>query len=323
METLACPSVFPMNSCSIKANSRQMSAPLIPVASHLPVHKFGVPRGRNCIRPRLSIKRISCSNDMHFNATEHHQQKDDYINSTVIEAVEVKSGSDGFFIKMRDGQHIRCVQNNPDGGRLPEYAPQPVIVLKMEDGSNLLLPIIVLELPAAMLMETIRNVHLARPTVYQVLQDLIAVMGYRVKLVRITKRVQEAYYAQLILCKDLVDEAQEVILDLRPSDAINVAARCQAPIQVNRDLAYGDGVRMINDPIKVHMHTSSSGVQRAPPRASVVTELDRPQTDQASSLEAEEFVLVRSMFMAAAEERYTDAARIRDELKDLRAKGNN
>lgn len=46
-------------------------------------------------------------------------------------------------IKMRDGRHLRCAHNNPHGGHLPDYAPHPAIVLKMEDGTGLLLPIIV------------------------------------------------------------------------------------------------------------------------------------------------------------------------------------
>ena len=61
----------------------------------------------------------------------------------VFYIVEVKSGADGFMIKMRDGRHLRCVHNNPQGGHLPDYAPHPAIVLKMEDGTGLLLPIIV------------------------------------------------------------------------------------------------------------------------------------------------------------------------------------
>lgn len=55
----------------------------------------------------------------------------------------MKSGADGFIVKMRDGRHLRCVHNNPQGGHLPDYAPHPAIVLKMEDGTGLLLPIIV------------------------------------------------------------------------------------------------------------------------------------------------------------------------------------
>lgn len=57
--------------------------------------------------------------------------------------VEVKCGSDGFIIKMRDGKHVRCVHNTPQGGHLLDYVPHPAIVLKMEDGTGLLLPIIV------------------------------------------------------------------------------------------------------------------------------------------------------------------------------------
>lgn len=55
----------------------------------------------------------------------------------------MRSGADGFMIKMRDGRHLKCVHNNPRGGHLPDYAPNPAIVLKMEDGTGLLLPIIV------------------------------------------------------------------------------------------------------------------------------------------------------------------------------------
>lgn len=60
-----------------------------------------------------------------------------------VYVVEVKSGADGFMVKMRDGRQLRCVHNNPQGGHLPDYAPHPAIVLKMEDGTGLLLPIIV------------------------------------------------------------------------------------------------------------------------------------------------------------------------------------
>ncbi|KAI8008268.1 Bifunctional nuclease 1 [Camellia lanceoleosa] len=140
--------------------------------------------------------------------------------------VEVKSGPDGFMIKMRDGRHLRCVHNNPQGGHLPDYAPHPVIVLKMEDGTGLFLPIIVLEMPSVLLMAAIRN---ARPTMYQVTKEMVDKMGYAV----ITKRVHEAYFAQLYLTnaylyyKPLGNETESVSFDLRPSDAINIAIICK------------------------------------------------------------------------------------------------
>lgn len=65
------------------------------------------------------------------------------LSCKLFSAVEVRSGPDGFMVKMRDGRHLRCVHNNPQSGHLPDYVPHPAIVLKMEDGTGLLLPIIV------------------------------------------------------------------------------------------------------------------------------------------------------------------------------------
>ncbi|KAF3974952.1 hypothetical protein ACB098_01G051100 [Castanea mollissima] len=236
---------------------------------------------------------------------------EDYVNSSVIEAVEVKSGIDGFMIKMRDGRHLRCVHNNPQGGHLPDYAPHPAIVLKMEDGTGLLLPIIVLEMPSVLLMAAVRNVPIARPTLYQVVKEMIDKMGYEVRIVRVTKRVHEAYFAQLYLTK-VGNETECVSFDLRPSDAINIAVRCKVPIQVNKYLAYSDGMRVIESGKLFTQTPASDGL--------LFTEMDRP-TGQ-PCIETKEFNLVRNMLIAAVEERYRDAAQWRDKLSQLRAKRN-
>jgi bifunctional DNase/RNase len=240
------------------------------------------------------------------------ENDEDYINSSVMEAVEVKSGQDGFMIKMRDGHFVKCVHNNPDGGRLPDYGPLPAIVLQMDNASKLLLPIIVLELPCTMLIEALRNVQVIRPTVYHVTRDMLEIMGYQAILVRVTHRVHEAYYARIYLAK-IDDETQRLVsLDLRPSDAINLAVRCKIPIQVNRDLAYGDGVRIVANPPKLPSRSMLTELEL------VLTDLD--QAEAGSCATAEEFGLVRSMMIAAVEERYSDAAKLRDELRQLRSK---
>jgi bifunctional DNase/RNase len=260
---------------------------------------------------------LSCNSSMSFSNgstadSGFSENDEDYINSSVMEAVEVKSGPDGFVIKMRDGHFVKCVHNNPDGGSLPDYGPQPAIVLQMDDASKLLLPIIVLELPCTMLIEAVRNVQVMRPTVYHVMRDMLEVMGYQAKLVRVTRRVHEAYYARIYLAK-IGDETQGLVsLDLRPSDAINLAVRCKIPIQVNRDLAYGDGVRIVADPPKLPSRSLLSEL------GLFLTDLDRAEADSCAA--AEEFALVRSMMIAAVEERYSDAAKLRDELRQLRSK---
>ncbi|KAI4316847.1 hypothetical protein L6164_024787 [Bauhinia variegata] len=250
----------------------------------------------------------SSSNDSGSMAENFNENDEDYVNSSVIEAVEVKSGADGFIIKMRDGRHLRCVHNNPQGGHLPDYAPHPSIVLKMEDGTDLLLPIIVLEMPSVLLMAAIRNVHIVRPTLYQVVKEMIDKMGYEVKIVRITKRVHEAYFARLYLTKG-GDEAELMSFDLRPSDAINIAVRCKVPIQVNKFLAYSDGMRVIESGKLSTQSPGSDGL--------LFTELDRPSGKPCA--ETKEFNLLHNMWKAVYEERYKDAALWRDRLNQLRA----
>ncbi|KAF9609481.1 hypothetical protein IFM89_016567 [Coptis chinensis] len=293
----------------------------------------------------------SSSNDNGSMAENFNENDDEYVNSTVVEAVEVKSGSDGFMIKMRDGRYMRCMHNSPQGGHLPDYAPHPAIVLKMEDGSDLLLPIIVLEMPSTLLMAALNNVQIVRPTMYQVMAEMVEKMGYvvllyfhlqqnaivvifkvlfihccfccQVKLVRVTKRVHEAYFAQLYLAKAIgfprffvVGNEKEIVsFDLRPSDAINIAVRCKVPIQVNKYLAFSDGMRAI-EPAKL-------GAKALISDGLLFAELDRYDIENLDSdvnncyrpdgqpcVEAKEFDLVRNMLIAAVEERYRDAGMV-------------
>ncbi|XP_010536340.1 PREDICTED: bifunctional nuclease 1-like isoform X2 [Tarenaya hassleriana] len=253
---------------------------------------------------RLHLRRcksIQCVFSSHSDgsgstAENFNENNEEYVNSSVVEAVEVRSGADGFMVKMRDGRHLRCVHNNPQGGHLPDYAPHPAIVLKMEDGTGLLLPIIVLEMPSVLLMAALTNLQIARPTMYQVVKEMVDKMGYEVKLVRVTKRVQEAYFAQLFLSK-VGNESDCISFDLRPSDAINIAVRCKVPIQVNKYLAYSDGMRIIESGKLNTQAPASDGL--------LFTELDRPTSQPC--LDTKEFNLLRNMMEAVDEERYDEA----------------
>ncbi|KAJ4909287.1 Bifunctional nuclease 1 [Raphanus sativus] len=273
------------------------------------------PRGcRNNNNKRISIIKcvFSSHSDGNGSTAENFNENDEeYVNSTILEAVEVKSGADGFMVKMRDGRQLRCVHNNPQGGHLPDYAPHPAIVLKMEDGTGLLLPIIVLEMPSVLLMAAMTNVQIARPTMYQVVKEMVDKMGYEVRLVRVTKRVHEAYFAQLYLSK--VGNASDCIsFDLRPSDAINIAVRCKVPVQVNKYLAYSDGMRVIESGKLSQQTPASDGL--------LFTEQDKPNGQ--ACLDTKEFNILSNMMQAVNEERYDEAAEWRDKLGQFRAKRN-
>ncbi|KAL9991632.1 putative bifunctional nuclease domain-containing protein [Helianthus debilis subsp. tardiflorus] len=275
----------------------------------------GVNRPKVHVHKQRGSKTVTCSFSSSSNgngsmAESFNENDSDYVNSSVVEAVEVKSGPDGFIIKMRDGKHLKCAHNNPQGSHLPDYAPHPAIVLKMEDGTGLLLPIIVLETPSVLLLAAMRNVQIARPTMYNVVKEMIDKMGYKVKLVRVTKRIHEAYFARLYLTK-VDDENDCVSFDLRPSDAINIAVRCKVPIQVNKFLAHNDGMKVVES-AKLALQSSPDGL--------TYKELDRPSGQPC--VETKEFNLVRNMLIAAVEERYRDAAQWRDKLTQFRSKRN-
>ncbi|KAA3476351.1 bifunctional nuclease 1-like [Gossypium australe] len=269
---------------------------------------------------------FSSSSDGNGSMAENfNENNEDYVNSSVVEAVEVRSGADGFMIKMRDGKHLRCVHNNPQGGHLPDYAPHPAIVLKMEDGTGLLLPIIVLEMPSALLMAALRNVQIARPTMYQVVKNMIDKMGYTVKFISATifghifihSRSDCEFMMFFIdscwmLFSQVGDETESVCFDLRPSDAINIAVRCKVPIQVNKYLAYSDGMRIIESGKLSTQSPASDGL--------LFTELDQPSGQHC--LDTEEFNIVCDLNKAINQERYKDAADLRDKLGQFRAQRN-
>ncbi|GJN16506.1 hypothetical protein PR202_gb03505 [Eleusine coracana subsp. coracana] len=255
------------------------------------VSSISLPSAKNASHVCCAFSSSSDGNG--YTAGKFNENDEDYVNSTVLEAVEVRSGSEGYIIKMRDGKNLRCVHNNSQGRNIPESTPQPAIVLRIEDGSETLLPIIVLEMPSVLLMAAIRNLHI-------------------VKLVRVNKRIQEAYCAELYLTK-IDNPTESITFDLRPSDAINIAVRCKVPIQVHRSLAYSDGIR----PVEPARMAVAAGLSEG----LLFTELDR--TDGQPCVEAQEFGLVRNMLIAAVEERYKDAASWKDKLMQLRSKRKN
>ena len=55
----------------------------------------------------------------------------------------MRCGPEGFGIKLANGTLLQCSHNHPEGTRLPTYDSQPAIVLKLDDGSDIFLPIIV------------------------------------------------------------------------------------------------------------------------------------------------------------------------------------
>lgn len=80
-------------------------------------------------------------------------------------------------------------------------------------------------------------------------------------------------------------------------------------IQVNKELALGDGVRVVSEPEKLPSSIVTKNGQ-------VITDMDKALAGDCQ--DAKEFIIIRNMYIAAVEERFIDAAKLRDELHQFR-----
>ena len=103
----------------------------------------------------------------------------------------------------------------------------PVVVLKDETG-QVTLPIWIGVAEATSIASALKQVPITRPLTHDLMMDIMEELGAQVERVLITDLKDSTYFAELIL---RVGE-KAFVLDSRPSDAIGLAVRAQAPIYV-------------------------------------------------------------------------------------------
>jgi bifunctional DNase/RNase len=102
----------------------------------------------------------------------------------------------------------------------------PIVVLHDKDNRKAL-PIWIGSAEASAIIRKIENITVARPMTHDLIINLIQKTGYNLDRIEINDVEKETYYASLVL-KDT--EEKEIKVDSRPSDAIAVAIRIDAPI---------------------------------------------------------------------------------------------
>ena len=103
----------------------------------------------------------------------------------------------------------------------------PIIVLNDTENRKAL-PIWIGSAEASAIIRKIENIKVIRPMTHDLIIDIIAKTGYEVIRVEINDVEKDTYFSTIYLSKN--DE--EVPIDARPSDAIAVAIRVDAPIFV-------------------------------------------------------------------------------------------
>ena len=184
----------------------------------------------------------------------------------------------------------------------------PQVVLKEVDGPGHL-PIIIGRFEATAISMAQSHQKPSRPISYDLAQQILLGVHSNITKVEITDLHESTYYAEI----HLVDEdGGQHVLDARPSDAIALALRFDAPIYAAAQIVEEAGFQKA---VEVPPETTLAADQDSKPET---PECENEELSGISALEAEPLnelkQLKRRLEQAIAEEVYEEAARLRDEI---------
>ena len=163
-----------------------------------------------------------------------------------------------------------------------------VVILK-DDVNNKWLPIVVGNTEAQAIALQLENVSPPRPLTHDLIKNLLESVEAKISRVVISDLRDNTYYALI----SMKQNGQTTDIDARPSDAIALALRMQAPIFVSDEVM---SKASVDD-----KEADDDDIAAAIP----VDALDRLELD---------------MKKAVTDERYEDAAKLRDEIQEIRQK---
>jgi len=108
----------------------------------------------------------------------------------------------------------------------------PIVVLHDKDNRKAL-PIWIGSAEASAIIRKIENLAVARPMTHDLIISIIDKTGFKLDRIEINDVEKETYYATLFLTNG---EGKVIEIDSRPSDAIAIAIRVEAPIFVTANV---------------------------------------------------------------------------------------
>ncbi len=164
-----------------------------------------------------------------------------------------------------------------------------VVLLKAEQDPRTV-PIFIGGAEAQSIAIHLDKVEIPRPLTHDLLKNVLDCLECRLKRIVVNDIEDNTFYAVLVLERD----GAEFEVDARPSDAIALAVRCGAPMFVMKKVLEQAGI-VLDD----------SKNEPSPPDAQ-----DQSPTSELARLRQE-------LEKAIGQERYEEAARLRDEIKKL------
>jgi uncharacterized protein len=121
---------------------------------------------------------------------------------------------------------------------------QPIVLLKTAEG-NKFLPIWIGHPEAAAILMKLQSATTPRPMTHDLVTDMLDQLGAHVVRITVTELRENTFYAQITVQQD----GSEVEIDSRPSDAIALAIRADAPIFAADDVIEESAIEFEGDDV--------------------------------------------------------------------------
>lgn len=123
------------------------------------------------------------------------------------------------------------------GIALDTRSGSPIVVLHDIDNKKAL-PIWIGSAEASAIIRKIEKLTVSRPMTHDLVVDVVKKTNYKIDRVEINDVEDETYFATIFL----TNGEEEIEIDSRPSDAIAVAMRADAPIYITETVLMNGGV---------------------------------------------------------------------------------
>jgi bifunctional DNase/RNase len=181
------------------------------------------------------------------------------------------------------------------------------VVLLKSSNDERSLPIFIGAAEAQAIAIALNDVTMPRPLTHDLLKNLLDFLECRLMRVEVSDVKEGTFFARLILDRD----GNRLTMDCRPSDAIALALRCGAPMAVSQKVIEEAGRVFEEEDLE---ETSGEGEESNTGSHSSDT-LKTPSGGKSRSpLDS----LQSELEKAVDEERYEDAARLRDKIQQLK-----
>ncbi len=170
---------------------------------------------------------------------------------------------------------------------LDSVTGSPVLILVDINNEEDIYPIWIGTAEAEGILIQQSGVETPRPLTYDLMKNIIETLGGRVKEVRIVDKKDNAYIAEIIIEKNGLD----IVIDARPSDAVNIALRFGAPIMLNENVVQKVNLKEIKEKLKEGIEEKTETEENI----ETVEELEKAVSEEEPTIEDEEIKKFREM----------------------------